>query len=81
VSLTEDLMDGAFPAVLIERWPAVDRWIDIFRVLLAALPDVELIWDGIEHPTFAAAMAAAEELAARTVPPLSIFDMTNALGE
>jgi hypothetical protein len=58
-------------ASLIERWIAIDGWL-----LLAALLDVEPIWDNIEHPTFAAAMAAAEELAGRTVSPLSIFDMT-----
>ena len=76
MSLIEDLMFGAYPAVLIERWIAIDGWFEIFRVLLAALPDVEPIWDEIEHPSFAAATAAAEELATRTVPPLSIFDMT-----
>jgi hypothetical protein len=81
VSLIEDLMDGAYPAVLIERWIAIDGWLEMFRVLLAALPDVEPIWDEIEHPTLAAAMAAAEALAGRTVPPLSIFDMTNVQDE
>jgi hypothetical protein len=69
-------MDAAYPAVLIERWAAIDGWFETYRVLLAALPDIEPIWDEIEHLSFAAAMDAAEELAARTVPPLAIFDMT-----
>jgi hypothetical protein len=81
VSLTEDLLFGAYPAVLIERRTAIDGWHDIFRVLLAALPDVEPMWDEIEHPSFAAAMDAAEQLAARTVPSLSIFDMSKLLDE